>query len=1157
MLKKTPTYLFLILLMLSCCISLHAQLPIFLMPTHQNTTVTDCKGEFHDSDAGPNNTYLAQASDTFHICTGGTISMSFQQFQLENGFDTIFFYDGPTINNGALIGAFTGSNVPTGIVANGWSSTVIPPVPPTINFSSPPLCNTTTIDILLNKKVHCDSVLASSFSVAGIVSSTVIGATAIGCAGDSTNSIQLHLSQPLNQNCNYTVTGIFNLPDNCDSIWTFMVNNSFTITDCPLTVNITATPNDTVCSGGCTQLQAVLNSCLTYNYFWSNGLSNAAIQSVCPLTTTTYTLGVQSTSGGPIFNSSITITVLNPQITPPAQDTVCQSDTPFNLVAFPSGGIWSGLGITDSINGTFDPDTAMQGVHFIYYKTNGFCKDSFAITVLPMDAGLDEAACPGSPAFTLSGYSPVGGSWSGYIRLTPSGVFTPDSIGVFTAIYTHPNGCSDFKQVYVQSLVVSASTDSICESLPIDTLIVSPPGGRWIFDLSIIDTVHGVIDPGLAGAGMHDFYYKLNGCMDTAHVYIKPIFAGYDFSACPLQPMFTLTSATPVGGIWSSIGTNNGGASALINTNGDFNPGIQGGGDFTDTLVYTAPNGCPDTVKSYVSLTNIITDSLTFCLTEDSLILQWETVKNYPWGGVWIGTGVVSSGSDYYFNPSLAGVGIHTLTYLNNTCSDTMRMVVYPSQLSYQDATICSTYPAFILDSISVNANWQGTGITDTLTGLFDPSVSGVGVFPIVYSTPSGCTDTITVTVYQYNDAQINNLDSVYCYKNFDYPANFIPSGGTFTGPGVSGNSFNPAVAGPGQHQLIYSYGIGFCYTSDTLTIMVDSAIQTSITASNSSICKGGGSTITISASGGNPDVTSFTYSWSNGLFPTTTNVVSPTATTTYYVNTSDGCSDDKLDSVTVAVYSSFYPAFTTSPISCNGTSGTASVSVTGPSSYSYQWSTAPVQTTSAITAIAGSSYSVKVTDINSGCFFDTTITIPGYGIIHSLFSINPNLSCIPYEQGAITFIDLSLGATQGYWELSDGTTIPYVPGQNPEHTFAEPGTYTMKLHVENSGNCSDEYEKDVCVLDPVVIFIPDIFSPNGDGLNDILYVRVKSVSQFTFTVYDRWGEKVFETNNPDKGWDGRIKSGAAEQGVYVWYLSAKMADGTVESRKGDVTLVR
>ena len=89
------------------------------------------------------------------------------------------------------------------------------------------------------------------------------------------------------------------------------------------------------------------------------------------------------------------------------------------------------------------------------------------------------------------------------------------------------------------------------------------------------------------------------------------------------------------------------------------------------------------------------------------------------------------------------------------------------------------------------------------------------------------------------------------------------------------------------------------------------------------------------------------------------------------------------------------------------------------------------------------------------------------------------------------------------------------------------------------------------------MVFVPDIFSPNGDGINDILFVRVKSVSEFYFILYDRWGEKVFETNNTDLGWDGRFNNNNLQSGVYVWFLSYTMVDGSVNNSKGDVSLIR
>ena len=173
------------------------------------------------------------------------------------------------------------------------------------------------------------------------------------------------------------------------------------------------------------------------------------------------------------------------------------------------------------------------------------------------------------------------------------------------------------------------------------------------------------------------------------------------------------------------------------------------------------------------------------------------------------------------------------------------------------------------------------------------------------------------------------------------------------------------------------------------------------------------------------------------------------------------------------------------------------------------------------------------------------------------MFSVNPDLPCIPLAQNNVTFIDLSLGATQGYWELSDGTRIPYVNGTNPSSVISTPGNYSMLLHVENDGNCVSEASISLCIQEDINIFVPDIFSPNNDGENDVFYVRATGTRKLLFRVYDRWGRMVFETTDPTIGWDGFIKGKKAVAGVYVWTLDATMFDDTEVIKKGNVSLVR
>ena len=88
-------------------------------------------------------------------------------------------------------------------------------------------------------------------------------------------------------------------------------------------------------------------------------------------------------------------------------------------------------------------------------------------------------------------------------------------------------------------------------------------------------------------------------------------------------------------------------------------------------------------------------------------------------------------------------------------------------------------------------------------------------------------------------------------------------------------------------------------------------------------------------------------------------------------------------------------------------------------------------------------------------------------------------------------------------------------------------------------------------------LFIPDAFSPNGDGNNDKLFVRGNNIQELYFAVYDRWGEKVFETTDKNNGWDGTYKGKELSGAVFVYYCKGKYTDGLEFKQKGDVTLVR
>lgn len=88
-------------------------------------------------------------------------------------------------------------------------------------------------------------------------------------------------------------------------------------------------------------------------------------------------------------------------------------------------------------------------------------------------------------------------------------------------------------------------------------------------------------------------------------------------------------------------------------------------------------------------------------------------------------------------------------------------------------------------------------------------------------------------------------------------------------------------------------------------------------------------------------------------------------------------------------------------------------------------------------------------------------------------------------------------------------------------------------------------------------VFVANVFSPNGDGNNDVLHILGKGITEIEFIIYNRWGEKVFETTDIATGWDGTYKGSAMNIGVFVYYIKGKLKDGKEITKKGNVTLLR
>jgi gliding motility-associated-like protein len=179
-----------------------------------------------------------------------------------------------------------------------------------------------------------------------------------------------------------------------------------------------------------------------------------------------------------------------------------------------------------------------------------------------------------------------------------------------------------------------------------------------------------------------------------------------------------------------------------------------------------------------------------------------------------------------------------------------------------------------------------------------------------------------------------------------------------------------------------------------------------------------------------------------------------------------------------------------------------------------------------------------------------------------------PNNSFVSILDSEIQFFNVSELAESSYWFFGDGDSSSFV---NPSHNYSDIGEYEVYLVVESELGCLDTMVKTINVRDVFTFYAPTAFSPNGDGDNDFFMIYGNGIdpNEFYLSVYDRWGELVFETDvyDPDRpqesAWDGTYLGNRAKgdrllhNGVYYWYCKFQDYTGIWHEKQGTVSLLR
>lgn len=1146
----------------SCVASAQWDYPEFSM---SQTTLNTCFGRLYDS-GGPTSAYGLNENITTIIAADGIVTLTFYgAFSLQENVDFLTVYDG-TVATGSVLGVYTGLQSPGQLVATSgtislvftsdgsisaagfslyWSSEVALPIPPSLSVPNPPACNSTQLNIELATPIPCQWLENAEFIVNSSSEAYEVVSVDPNCAAGLTDVVTITLDHALSFNCTILINLTMQIPDACGTLHEFELGTSFLFDNCPIIAEVIS-DSPSICPGGCTTLQVQTQGCFNYSYSWSNGLQpTAGPHTVCPATTTTYTVVITELETSQQLTESITVSIENVQIFTQDQ-TVCQS-APNVLLQAGTSGEWSGPGVSSGSN-TFNPNSAGGGVHTVYFNSAN-CADSMEFTVTPIVAQVAAAACPGSPQFQLTA-SPAGGTWTG-LQVDAGGVFNPATAGPYQAIYS-VNGCVDVTDITVDVIAGPFVFDPICQSIDSVTLEFYPFGGAW-FGPGIVNSLEGLFNPSNATPGDVILTYAINGCQQEFSVFVKDINILENEVLCSLEaPVVLDATPIPLGGLWASPD------GAITNANtGMFNPGVFAA-DTETFITYQALNGCIDTMRITIVSPSVEVVELSFCVTTPVVDLDESLLGVVtPVGGSWLGPGINGSvGSGFTLNPQALPVGLNYIYYRANTCEDSVLVRIFAPNLPDAPQNFCSTDDAVILAAAVPGGTWAGPGIVNASTGLFDPSEANTGTYYINWTNPSGCGDSILVTVEEVLEPLISGINDVYCSQDYEVNFSTTPEGGLLIGS-LATNSFNPSELVDGDYTVIYKILPLYCpEVSDTAEFVVyPPLVLEPLVASENPVCFEQSSTLTTDVNGGFGGNT-ITYSWSNGGPNAAVNTQSYTQSATVVLLVDDGCSEPQSQSIDITMYPRFDYIITTSDTLCPGEDGFVGLAFLPAGSYTVEWNGAPGNP-ALFNVESGVNVEINITD-NNACERDTSVTVPAFTEPSATFSLLPNELCVQFENiDNIQLINNSVNAAEGTWSFGDGSTAPLVVGEDIVHAYEEAGLFVVSLSVVNEGGCSDSTSLNLCIQPQDPVFVPDIFSPNDDGKNDTLYVRGLFISRMEFRVYSRWGEVVFESSSPSLGWDGQLRGSPAPSGSYYYTLMATIGGATKVERVGEVVLIR
>lgn len=727
--------------------------------------------------------------------------------------------------------------------------------------------------------------------------------------------------------------------------------------------------------------------------------------------------------------------------------------------------------------------------------------------------------------------------------------------------------CTDtlYQRVVVDNLTSNAGNNvTVCEG-SVSLQATSNQTGvtyQWSSNNMFTDTLNVFPNPGLTtNVNQTSWYYVLvknQNCVtrDSVRVTVSQvnISASQPQTICQGQNITinatNLIPSNPVTYVWQP-------SSSIVSGGNSASPIVAPQTNTTYTVTATDQYGCTASASVAVTVT----------LLQSSHVIVNPTCYGYcngsisvtPLGGTVPYSYNWNNGQTVPLASNLcAGPYSLTITDLNNCTLVTSYNVLQPPPLVI---TIIDTVHVLcngICDgSITVAAS-GGTSpyVYNWVSGQLTPQISGLcaGIYTISVSDAQGCSTSLPVEIKDTSSFAVSpSIIHATCYDTCNGIIHITGTGGVQPYSyqwSNGGNSMTQSNLCFGTYNVTVTESAG-CIRNVFATVQQPPALTLQFINVQNPTCNGfcDGQAEAV-AGGGTPP---YSFTWSHGPLTAITNTLCDGV---YYVTVTDSNFCTITASVTLEEPTPLVLDLTAGNVPCievcNGAAIATPTGSTPP--YTYVWSDG--QTSGSAAGLCAGLYSLTVYDAN-GCNLSDTITVHDTTYFPLTIVTYASKDTI-YSSQSVQLFTTQLGSGFSYsWHPASTLNNPTI--HNPIASPTQTTTYYVE--ITDQWGCVLKDSVIVVVLEVICddsnIFIPNAFSPNADNNNDVLFVRGKVIDQFYLTVYNRWGEMVFETRQLDKGWDGLYKGKMSEPGVYVYYLEVICIDKQEFFKKGNITLLR